>query len=227
MTAVDIFSQGKITQTVWATFKEIGDAVQGTYIGKSKAINKYSMPQTVYELLAEDGTIIKTGVLDTKKIFHDEMSHVNLGQIIGFKYTKNLPARNGTGNDTKIISIWQDPKIVNADWIAQQKEATRLGAAEKLGATSMPVEGGDEEDSAPSTGGDGWGAFGSFPENQTAEAKVEGVKTEIEKIQELASVKLGVSGDASMIKDKVMEITGLAFLPVNYGQIIAALEAMA
>jgi hypothetical protein len=221
---IDIFSSGKSSEVEWASFKEIGDSYQGTYIGKYKAINKYNQSQTIYELLDAAGKIIKVGVLDTKKIFHNVMDHVFLGQIVGFKYTENKPSKNGTGNDTKIIAIWQDPKIVNQEWIDRQKELSQINKAELIGATSMEETEGDEDPT-----GDGWGAFGTptKADEQPVEAPtVNELDAKLKLISELAQSKIGVSGDANVIKDKVMEVTGLAFLPVNYDKIISQLQLM-
>jgi hypothetical protein len=226
---VDIFAEGSSSQVSWAKFQTIGDKVQGTYIGSYKAINKFNQSQTIYQLLDENGGVVNVGVLDSKKALHAVMDHVFLGQDIGFKYTEDRPSKNGTNNATKIIAVWQNPKIVNQEWIDRQKELGQLKVAENAGFTSpvgaASVEEGDddvEDDEDESTeGGDGWGAFGSV----TPAAPDLGVD-KLQRISDLAAQKLGVSGDASIIKDKVMEATGLAFIPVNYDQIISALEAL-
>lgn len=228
---VDIFAEGSSSQVSWAKFQNIGDKVQGTYIGSYKAINKFNQSQTIYQLLDENGGVLNVGVLDSKKALHAVMDHVLLGQDIGFKYTEDRPSKNGTNNATKIIAVWQNPKIVNQEWIDRQKELGQLKAVENAGITSpLPSpavsEGeGDEdeveEEDSSEEGGDGWGAFGSVTP-AAPDLEVDKLK----RISDLAAQKLGVSGDASLVKDKVMEATGLAFLPVNYDQIISALEAL-
>lgn len=244
---VDIFSQGKQINSEWAKFEKIGDAAQGTYIGKRKAIDSYNNSQIIYELLQDNGVIVNVGVREAKVKFHQQMETVQLGQIIGVKLTQQLP--NQKGNPTNILSIFADPNIRNEEWIARQKEAkemmtgdgdnvedhVELGGPDvdpnqPIAVTTPPANGQVQATRVAATPTPGMGQAGptGMGTAQLPDVPFESAPTDADKtknIFELAQAKLGVN-DPMAIKDAVMEKTGLAFIPSNFDKIIDTLRQL-
>jgi len=200
----DIFKQGKEVSVAPFYFKEVGDQVQGTYIGKRVGEkDNFGNDVIVYELKTEDG--IKNVSFTTSKKINDDMNHVRFGQIVGFKFiSKDKFMKNGRETEFKNIKPFADPKIVDQEWLDSH-------------------EGGKVNDSG----------IGMINTDNTANLDkfmedLEGVDLtnpdhQLKKIADLAKSKLGVT-DPTLTKEKVMEVTGLAFLPVNYAAIIQILD---
>ncbi len=204
---VDIFNEAKEKVfPKFATFKEAGDSVQGTYVGKIiKAIDGYGNEQIIYQLLQTDGAVLNVGFRLNKKLINKEMDGVHFGQIVGFKYKGELTVKDRFSKMVKVkdYSVHQDPKIVDEKWIAENKD-------------NMPTV-----TVAPPKK-----EFDNFEEDQSSDIPFQSSVTVDDKlavINKLAADKLGVTNPA-LVKDKVMEVTGLAFLPMNYDKIIAALN---
>lgn len=218
---VNIFDEAKETvMPSWMKFQNPGDSVQGTYVGKiTGQIDGYGNEQIVYQLLQEDGSVINVAFGLNKKFINSDMAKANFGQIVGFKYKGKITIKDKFGKavEVKDVVLHQDPKIVNAAWLKdnagnmpQVTKATPKSAAE------------DTEDT------------GDFKEFNTPEATEDvpfstaGSLTKEDQlavIQKLAKDKLGAT-DAQSTKDKVMEVTGIAFIPVNYTKIAEKLASM-
>ena len=217
---VDIFTDGKEkVMPEWAKFANAGDKFQGTYIGKiTGQIDGYGNEQTIYQLLQEDGKVINVGFGLNKKVLHMDMQPVKFGQIVGFKYNGKVTVKDKFGKpvEVKDFSLFQDPKIVDNKWLTENKDnmpevidmtgqqgnAATISQAEK----DFEAMGKKEEDVPFSSKG-----------NLTNEDK-------LAEIVRLAKEKLGAT-DAD-VKDKVMEATFTAYIPVNYSKIIEALERL-
>ena len=115
--SVDIFSEVK--QGTFFKFEKVGDAVQGTYIGKMPAQGKWG-PQIIYSLQDKQGAIWNVSFNKSKTIVIDRMNEIRFGQIVGFKFDETRPTDKG--NDAKIIRIYADPKFIDHEWLAAQKE---------------------------------------------------------------------------------------------------------
>lgn len=221
MSNVDIFSAAKEkVMPEWAKFTNAGDSVQGTYIGKivGQKSPAFNQEQIVYQLLQDDGRIVNVAFGLNKKVLHQDMEAVKFGQIIGFKYKGTISVRNrATGQmvNVKDYSLHQDPKIVNDTWLAENKDnmptvvqATNETSASTAAENLAKEFADDDNDDVPF----------SSPGSLTNEDK-------IAVITKLAKDKLGATTDAS-VKEKVMESTGIAFIPVNFDKISAALAAL-
>ena len=224
MSDIDIFAKGvqqtpSVTKGAWATFNNIGDKVQGTYVGNRQAKDSYGNDQTVYELLTPKG-IMNVGIRNTKKILTERMDKIKFGQIVGFVFKETIPGKDPSGKPTKIkiIDIWADPKIVDNAWLESQGKSTE-------GVVETPVDDPIADLMA--------GRIKKLPEMEEEKSNF-GVKETtpvtaqpslISEITNLAKFKLGII-DTSVVKERVMEVTGIAFIPANYEKIIAALRAM-
>lgn len=218
---VDIFTDGKEKiMPEWAKFVNADDKVQGTYIGKiTGQLDGYQNEQIIYQLLQEDGRIINVGFGLNKKVLHMDMQPVKFGQIVGFKYNGKITVKDKFGKpvEVKDFSIFQDPKIVNTAWLEENKdsmpEVVDMSGQQQNGA-DLPNQSQADKD---------------FEDLDKKEEDVpfssEGSLTNEDKLKEierLAKEKLGATdGD---VKDKVMEKTGVAFIPVNFDKIIDALN---
>ena len=228
---MNIFEQGKTVSVSWFYFKNIGDQIQGTYVGKVLGLkDSFNNDQIIYELSTKNG-IVKVGFRTTQKI-NKTMDYVNFGQIVGFKYVSKEKFMNKVlkkEQEYKNIQVFADPKIVDQEWIDSQK-MNKVEIATKT-ADSPVSEDGQEivADEVP-----GFGDFDNpIPE---ADAPVVEVKKPVAKktttveeklveIAELAKTKLSIV-DPAKVKDAVMEATGLAFIASNYTKIIAALKEL-
>lgn len=115
--SVDIFSEVK--QGTFFKFEKVGDAVQGTYIGKMPAQGKFG-PQMIYSLQDKEGAVWNISFNTSKKMVIDRMNEIRFGQIVGFKFDETRPSDKG--QDAKIIRIYADPKFIDHEWLAAQRE---------------------------------------------------------------------------------------------------------
>ena len=216
---VNIFKEGKVMNVSPFYFKNVGDAVQGTYIGKRDAIDNYSNKVTTYELKNDTGiwnvSFPKVGKMGKKRKIHTDMELISFGHIVGFKYEAR---GNFNGTEFKDIKIYWDEKMIDQNWLDEHKDGSNDSG---IGSIEEPAD--DEDaDEGKSAG------FGDFdkPVPSEVETPVNLSSEELLKqIAELAKAKLGVI-DAASVKDRVMEATGLAFLPINYAKILEVLRSL-
>lgn len=239
MENIDIFKQGNEIGYEWASLKNIGDSVQGTLIGRHSGQNQFKQEQWIYELLDSNNKILWVGINKSKKRTLEQLAYVKVGQIVGFKYVENntFKTRAGTSVTEKVIKIFADEKIVNSKWLAEHPNA-------RLDRDSSPIsdvpEGNDmgegpvgdvpggwapTEDAAADKAFAGFGVPEASPIPQSAPVVISN-EEKLKRINDLARIKLNVV-DESQVKDKVMDATGIAFIPVNYDKIISALMGIA
>ena len=199
----DIFNAVEVPTgelTPFAQFKEIGDGVQGTFVGrKDGQINqKFGHVETIVLLKQYDGNLIQVSIRENKTFLLNEVNKCKLGDIIGFKFTGTRPSQKG--NPTKVIVLVRDENLVDKEWLAEQSKRVDSLRAQL-------------EESNPMSAG------------QKLEQELPFV-TDSDKILKISTViktKFGVSSEEE-IKDKVLSETGLAFLPVNLDLILARLK---
>lgn len=192
----------------WFSFKNVGDKIQGTYVGKKNAVDSFNNAQTVYVLKQEDGGLVNVGVRDKATRFHEKMDALKFGQIIGIQFTELVPVKGHEKDRSpmKILSVFAKDGLVDKEWIAQQKVMKELEIGDPepgftVDETPKAIEVDEPFSSAP----------------QTDQEKLHVISV-------LAKEKLGVT-DPATTKDKVMEVTGLAFIPSNLDKIIEMLKA--
>lgn len=182
------------------TFNNVGDGVQGTYIGRNdNSVNGYGMPQTLVTLKKKDGEIVTVSIRHSKTGLLKILDTVKLGQIIGFKFTgtKDNPGKQ----PTKFIRLAADPNIVDKEWLESQKNGIKTSPAPVV----APKGSVEEEIKLPVS-----------DKPLTDEEK-------IRKIAEIARAKLGAADEVG-IKAVVMEKTGLAFIKINLDLILERLS---
>lgn len=155
MSEVDIFSNATPQEGEFFAFKKIGDAIQGTYIGKKDMMSTlYGMMQTIYILSDINGKIWNVAFnKERATITHERMSGIRLGQIVGFKFEDEKAPTKAGYKPTKIIRIYADPKYVNQAWLDQQKAIESQYAGTGVPSVTNPTMGindlEDEEFEAP------------------------------------------------------------------------------
>jgi len=224
---VDIFKETKEKESPeWAKFVNAGDSVQGTYVGKIVGQRDgYNNEQIIYQLLQENGKIKNVGFGLNKKVLNQDMESVKFGQVIGFRYKGTIQVKDKFGKPVSVkdFALHQDPKIVDEKWLSENKD----NMPEVVKAIESIVKSREEEEGEEEGGLDNFvdklksddkDVPFSSPSSLTNEDK-------LLVIEKLAKEKLEVTTSKD-IKDKVMEVTGIAFIPVNYQKIIDALVAM-
>ena len=207
----DIFSDdNKITGNWWKK-DAIGASISGTFIGKRQAQNNLSgNMEWVYELRTEDGEIWNVG---GKPAIDMQMRHIQLGQIIGFKFTEERPARRLGNNPTKIIQVFAPKDSVDQEWLdsedganAKQEASANVSADVNTEATPEATDTAEDEIDVKTI------PFADTPEEKT------------KMIIALAQEKLGCK--EADVRTEVMKVTKLGFVDSNLDAIIGALNEM-
>lgn len=228
---MDIFAQAKeTTKPQWAKFQNKGDNVQGTYVGKIVGQKDgYGNEQIIYQLLQESGDIVNVGFGLNKKFIINQMDSVRFGQIIGFRYKGMLTVKDKFGKSVNVkdFGLHQDPKIINQTWLDDNKnsmptityatttqnpdeiEADKfMNELTKVSDDKTPIL---DRDDAP------------FEEKTTQTNSPVTEEDKLGVILKLSTDKLGIT-DLEVAKNTIMEKFGIAFIPVNYDQIIESLK---
>lgn len=84
----DFFSEENEAAAAFFKFKEPGDAIKGTYLGKRSIPAKDIYPEQIgYELRDINGQVVVVALNINKKFVHQSMASAKVGQIVGFKFT--------------------------------------------------------------------------------------------------------------------------------------------
>lgn len=129
---IDIFAEVKPESVQWFNFKTIGDAIQGTYIGVSQAVDSFGNNQFIYKLLDAEGKTWNVGIKESNKYCVKQMEGTRFGQIVGIKYAESIPPKDGKGNPFKKLVIYADPTKVDEVWM--KKQAAELESLKRLDA---------------------------------------------------------------------------------------------
>jgi len=236
---MSIFDEQNKMSHDYFKFDVVGAAVEGTFINKRVVKNtmKNDEPQNVYTLLKENGDIVD---VYGKPGIDEDMKAVSLGQIIGFKFTGTKEAKKPGWKDTKIINVYSNKRLVNKQWLEENKdwiEEERILKTSTAPApdTDIATPASVAAPAMPATATDDLGPVNSvdevvksktteelFPVTDVKEPSQEEVIAEINKI---AVDKLSAT-DTEDVKTKVMEKTGLAFIPGNLNAILEQLRTL-
>jgi len=223
----DIFKDAKEkVMPTWASFKEAGDSVQGTYVGKILGQKDgYGNEQVIYQLLQDDDTVVNVGFGLNKKFIIQDMDTVGFGQIVGFKFKGKIQVKDKFGKpvEVKDFGLHQDSKITNEAWLKENKD--NMPTVVRVQATA-------ESEAIDQSKIDAEKQFADDDETDKKKEDVpfssEGSLTEEDKlkaIEKLAKDKLGTI-NLETAKATIMDTMNIAFIPINYDQIIEKLTAM-
>lgn len=216
---MSIFNDDNKQKGNWWKPKQIGDLIEGTLVGRRQVPNNLQGgEQTAYDVKVS-GKIISDGketvpakneiwTVFGKPGIDAQTRYIQLGQIVGFKFTEKRPATRPGMNDTHVIQVYANPDVVDEEWMKMSDEekenAYSDGNPASQGATQTPEEVAQSAQAAPAT--------------QSADSL-------LEEINKLSAEKLGTKTPEEM-KTKVMEVTKLAFIESNLPQIKTALEQL-
>jgi hypothetical protein len=104
---VDDWESGEEIPSSWFKFDEVGKMIKGTLVGKryQKSNNQMYGDQWVYELKTAEGAITKVPIGVNRPFVNDKMKYVAMGQIVAFKYTKDVDSQKFKGKKAKSIDV--------------------------------------------------------------------------------------------------------------------------
>ena len=216
----------------------IGDSLEGTFV-KKRVIpnnNKVGENQNLYVIKQADGDFID---VYGKPGIDAQMEEVTLGQIVGFKYSAETPAKVAGHNPTKVVDVFSNKDQVDQVWIDANQDAIAAEAMEHSAPAQAPVA--PETPSVAFVTGDVTPAQDLGPAS-SVEATIAGKTTEdlfpstdtaneptqeeiVAEINKIATDKLGATTPEE-VKTKAMEKTGLAFIPGNLNNILTELKKL-
>lgn len=227
---MDIFNDdNKLTNNYWK-YTEIGDSLQGTLINVRMGINQMSgLEQKLYDIKTKDGEV---WIVSGKVGIDMQMERVKIGQIVGFKFTGTKPAKQKGFQDAKLVQVYANPSLVDEEFLKSYK-ALKEAEALYSGATNQNADAEDDgrtvDDIAAEMGAevedDDDTTFVTNHLEHPFMTDTEKVRMS-EIITKLAEEKLGVTGDAGTVRDKVMEATDLAFTEMNLAKIAKKLSEL-
>lgn len=133
MSNIDIFSSAKPQNGEFFKFKEVGDAIQGTYVDVRPGTDSFGNTQKIYVIQDSEGKVWNLGFRDGAIIIHERMAGIRFGQIVGFRFDEERDSKKTPGIKAKIIRIYADPKLVDKEWLSTRKEI-------EANYSSMPAE---------------------------------------------------------------------------------------
>lgn len=226
MNNLNIFDSAKPQTGEFFKFKNIGDGIQGTYIDNRDGVDSFGNDQIIYVVMDNTGKIWNLGFRKTSLVIHERMKNIRFGQIVGFRFDEERDSKKNVGTKVKIIRIYADPKLVDHEWLQQQKELeakygpiNRPAPSMATAKTNTPAV---EYETFPET----TVPAGATPPVQNLPQAAANAKNEaIEAIRNLARTKgLVAPGIADNLADKVIEeYTGKKLTEENLTKIIIAL----
>lgn len=118
---MSIFDPNNKVKGNWMAFKNVGDKLEGTLIGKRVVNNALQgKDQIVYEIKRSDnGEVWNVG---GKPGIDVQMRYIKPGQIVGFEFVQEKPASRPGFNKTKIIQVYANASVVDKEWLAGQED---------------------------------------------------------------------------------------------------------
>lgn len=216
-------------------FKNIGDSIEGTLVEILKDKKGKWGPQDLYGIRVADGTVKYVAAKQSSQAFCNLMRQLNLGQIIGLKYTKDIPTNNG--NPFKFVHLAQDPSIMDAAWVAEN-EGRKAKLMAEFGSATAPAQTATETVVSAPVAPVAPVAPAPVAAAPVVEAPIEmpnlepvtpvaPVMTDQEKTLKVAQIirdRFGLTAGEE-IKAKVTELTALPMITANLDQILAKLAA--
>ena len=137
MQDVNVFDSPQPPNGEFFKFAQIGDAIQGTFVGKRDAIDGFGSPQTVFILKDKNGVYHNIGLNQQSvslKIVEERMlkEGAELGHIIGFKYDAQADSKKQPGTKAKVINLYFDRKLIDQDWLASPEGIEALASTDAI-----------------------------------------------------------------------------------------------
>jgi len=102
-----LFSEENIPESSWAKFLKVGDSYAGILVEvKDKPAKDAFAPQRVYTLKQKDGELINVGISSEKEYIIGRANSAKLGDILGFKFIKEVPSATKGYAPAKSIEVY-------------------------------------------------------------------------------------------------------------------------
>lgn len=194
---IDIFSVAEQTpHGEFFKFEKIGDQIQGTFIDAYETQDSYGNDQRVVVLKDSNDKVWNIGIR-IGTVFHKESLPMILGEIIGFRYDRDVPSKVKKGTNAKVINIYRDPSVIDQRWLAERAErrkdiesvGERVDTEEEV---TSDVTGGDDDD--PSVV-----AIRTLAMTKGLTTEDQSVEEQDEAIQEYAGMEYGEENNTKII----------------------------
>lgn len=105
-----VFNPDNVPASNWFKFEKVGDKIVGELVefhdNVESRVPNYPA-QRVFGLKTKDGSIVKVGISMDKDYIIGRTNSVQLGDLIGFEYKKDVPSARGKGfRDAKSIEVY-------------------------------------------------------------------------------------------------------------------------
>ncbi len=164
---------------------------------------------------------------NTAVVIHERMRDVKFGQIVGFRFDEERDSKKTPGIKVKIIRVYADPKVVDAEWVsghsAQQAAAPAQSAANSTSSGDLSYGYDDDENFvAPEDAG---ASSAGMATSNTVEASNDSSGDALQAIRDLAKAK-GLVKDGMTVdemNETIERYTGLKLTEENLTKIIISL----
>jgi len=103
----EFFSEDNKPKSNWFGFEKVGDRVKGEVIEMYDAPAKGAFAaQKVFVLKQDDGSVQNVGISFQKKYLVDRTRNVDLGDILGFEFKKEVPSVTAGFAPAKSIEVY-------------------------------------------------------------------------------------------------------------------------
>ena len=103
----DLFKEDNIPQSNWFKFDKVGDKVGGEVSEIFDKPGSGDFPdQRVFVLRQKDGSMINVGIKKTSDYIIGRTNNVKLGDILGFEFKKEIPAKVKGHHPAKSIEVY-------------------------------------------------------------------------------------------------------------------------
>lgn len=127
-------------------FNEIGDKILGTLlsrkqvkstlpdrVGELQFVYEFKVKECIYHVLDEKKRVVEDAIepqegdivsVGGRKMIDSRMAKAKLGQVVGLKFTEELPAKTKGYNPTKLIKVYfpkgdDDQVLMDEEWLEE------------------------------------------------------------------------------------------------------------
>lgn len=103
----DLFNKDNVPESNWFKFEKVGDRVSGIVVGldEKEAVGEFPA-QRVFQLKQPDESILNVGISMNKDYIIQRTNSVQLGDMIGFEFQKEIPAKTKGYAPAKSIEVY-------------------------------------------------------------------------------------------------------------------------
>lgn len=200
MTDLNIFENATPNSGEFFKFKNIGDSIQGTYIGKNEGVDSFGNEQCIYMIQDKEGKVWNVAFRKESQFVNERMDMISLGQIVGYRFDEERDSKKMPGKKAKIIRIYADNKFVDTEWLARQKELSSYSSNEEVDEIESTIKNAFEAPANSTV------ASGSLPKSEGNDA--------LDAVRQLARTK-GLTSNTLPIEEQDKLISTYTELPLT------------